>query len=192
MAFKTLNDLAPVPSQHYHLLFSPWLCSGLLASLLFPRLTNTLPLRTFHLLFRFSGIFLLPSTPMACSLSSLWSLLTRQSPGETWLALAAFKLQLSEFSWGTVCLLYCTEHHQNTKYFSFLLCPSPKSKVSAMRQEFCLFYLNLFKWHWSIIFYLTSFLILKYSGKSWHFHAFFFLFSNLSLIFSCVQWTIIF
>lgn len=99
--------------------------SGLLASLLFPRPSNTLPLRTFHLLLWFSGIFLLPSIPMACSHSSLWSLLTLQSPGETWLALAAFKLQLSKFSWGTVCLLYCTDHHRNTKYFSFLLCPYP-------------------------------------------------------------------
>lgn len=98
--------------------------SGLLATLLFPRLTNTLPLRTFHLLFPFSGIFLPPSIPMACSFSSLWSLLTRHFLGETWLAPAPFKLQLSEFPWGTVCLLYCTDHPLNIRYFPCFFCVS--------------------------------------------------------------------
>lgn len=83
--------------------------SGLLASLLLPRLTNTLPLRTFHLLFPFPGIFLLPNIRLVCSLSSFWSLLTWHFLGETGLAPAPLKLQLSEFPMGTVfCIVLIT------------------------------------------------------------------------------------
>lgn len=55
---------------------------------------------------------------------SFWSLLTWHFLGETCLAPAPFKLQLSEFPMGTVCFLYCTDHHLNTKYFPCFFCAS--------------------------------------------------------------------
>lgn len=161
--------------------------SGLLASLLFPRLTNTLPLRTFHLLFRFSGIFLLASIPMACSLSSLWSLLYCSLLVKLdlpWLHLnCSFLSSHGELS--VFCIVPNTIKILSISLVSFV----PISQVKGKRYETRILSV-LFK---SIQVTLEYNLLLNFVPNTeifWKvltFSYFFFLFSNLSLIFSCVQ-----